>query len=218
MRDHVYSALLAFSLVFGIPLCLAHPSFTILYALMIAMAPLAARGAEYYRSLLGPYVPGREEGADYRWALLGLVPVPFAFMSSWTNWLYGLIAVVVVAVAEETFRAGSVVLLRDQLQLSPWLAIIAANLAWIAYHFVLKPFSLDYLAFLLLGAFVFTLALVKGGLGAAVLAHILSNSLAAWVVVSVTGTAPQQVNLMLGAILVLIALLIGVSGVARKRG
>jgi len=218
MRDHVYSALLAFSLVFGIPLCLADPSFTILYALMIAMAPLAARGAGYYQSLLGPYVPGEESGADYRWALLGLVPVPFAFMSSWTNWLYGLIAVVVVAVAEETFRAGSVVLLRDQLQLSPWLAIIAANLAWIAYHFVLKPFSLDYLAFLLLGAFVFTLALVKGGLGAAVLAHILANSLAAWVVISVTGTSAPQVNLMLGVVLVLIALLIGVSGVARKRG
>ena len=218
MRDHVYAALLAFSLVFGIPLCLADPSFTVMYALMIAMAPLAARGAEYYRSLLGPYVPGREEGADYRWALLGLVPVPFAFMSSWTNWLYGLIAVVVVAVAEETFRAGSVVLLHDQLRLNPWLAIMTANLAWIAYHFVLKPFSLDYLAFLLLGAFVFTLALVKGGLGAAVLAHILANSLAAWVVISVTGTsAPQRVDLMLGAVLVLIALLIGVSGVARKR-
>lgn len=218
MRDHVYAALLSLSLVFGIPLCLADPSFTILYALMIAMAPLAARGAEYYRSLLGPYVPGREEGADYRWALLGLVPVPFAFAFSWMNWIYGLIAVIVVAVAEETFRAGSVVLLKDQLQLDPWLAITIANTAWIAYHFVLKPFSLDYLAFLLLGAFVFTLALVKGGLGAAVLAHILANSLAAWVVISVTGTSAPQVNLMLGVVLVLIALLIGVSGVARKRG
>ena len=217
MRDYAYTALLAFSLVFGIAVCLADPAFTVLYALMIAMAPLATKGVGYYRSLLGRYIPGSEsEKPDYRWALSGILPIPFAYMFSWTDWLYGLIAVIVVAVAEETFRAGSVVLLRDQLQLDPWIAVATANATWIAYHFVLKPFSVDYLVFLLIGAVVFTTALVKGGLGAAVLAHVLSNSLAAWVVISVAKPQPS-VDLMLGAVLVLVALFIGVSGLVGKR-
>ena len=83
VRDYVYSSLLAFSLVFGIALCLAKPEFTILYALMVAMAPLASRGYNYYRSLFGRVLPGREKPGDYRWALLGLIPLPVAtlFMS-----------------------------------------------------------------------------------------------------------------------------------------
>jgi len=187
-----------------------------MYAAMLAFAPLAAKGVEYYRSLLGRYIPGRDsETPDYRWALLGLLPVPLAYAFSWTDWIYGLIAVVVVAVAEETFRAGAVVLLRDQMRMDPWVAITTANGAWIMYHFVLRPLSLDYLVFLLIGATVFTAALVKGGLGAAVLAHILSNSLAAWVIVSVVGGA-ESVDLMLGATLVLIALFIGVSGLVKR--
>ena len=217
MRDYAYVSLLAFSLVFGIALCLADPAFTAMYAAMLAMAPLATRGVDYYRSLLGRYLPGSEsDKPDYRWALLGVLPIPFAYMFSWTDWILGTVAVIVVAVAEETFRAGSVVLLRDQMRVDPWIAIAVANGAWIAYHFVLKPFSVDYLVFLLIGAVVFTTALVKGGLGAAVLAHVLSNSLAAWVAISVAKATPQ-IDLMLGAVLVLVALFIGVSGLVGKR-
>jgi len=200
VRDYAYTAFLAISLVFGIAVCLADTSFTIMYALMIAMAPLASRGVGYYRSLLGEYLPGLEsEKPDYRWALLGILPIPLAYAFSWTDWIFGAIAMIVIAVAEETFRAGSVVLLRDQLRLDPWIAIAVANGAWIMYHFVLKPFSLEYLVYLLFGAMIFTLALVKGGLGAAVLAHLLSNTLAAWVVISVSGQPEPQIDLMLSS-------------------
>lgn len=214
MKDPVYTMLLAFSLIFGITLALADASFVVLYAILIALSPLASRGLDYYRSI-SEYVDIHQD-YDYRYALLGLLPLSLMVEFSWTDMLLGSIALIVVAVAEETFRAGSVVLLRDQIGLPGNLAIVTANAAWISYHFIQKPYDPHYLVFLIFGAIIFTIALIFGGIGAAVLAHILSNSLATWIAISVSGTA-QTVDITLGGILALIVFLIGVSGFARKR-
>ena len=214
MKDPVYTLLLAFSLVFGVALALADPSFVVLYALLIALSPLASKGLDYYRSLVNEYIEV-DERYDYRYSLLGFLPLAFMVEFSWADVIMGSIALIVVAVAEETFRAGSVVLLRDQIGLPGNLAIITANAAWISYHFIQRPYDLHYLVFLVFGAIIFSLALIMGGIGAAVLAHILSNSLATWIAISVSGTV-QTVDLTLGGILALIVFLIGVSGFAKR--
>ena len=214
MKDPVYAFFLTFSLVFGIALALAQPSFVVLYSLLLALSPFAARGLEYYRSIFREDIGLLEsEGYDYRFALLGLLPLPLAVNFSWTDTIFGGMALIVIATAEETFRAGAVTLLKDRMNVDGWFAIVIANMAWIMYHFIQKPFTFGYFVFLLFGAMIFSLVLVMGGIGAAVLAHTLSNSLATWIALSVSGA--KTVDITIGGILVLILFIVGVSGFAR---
>ena len=209
--DRVYGFLFAVALVAGIPAMLAEPSLAVLYVIMISFAGFASRGVAYYRRLFSRSIGGVSSG-DPKYALLGFLPASLGLFFSWTtDLLLGLAVAVLVAVAEETFRAGAVVVLRNT-GLSGYSAVVAANVAWVAYHFVLHEFSFFYLFYLAVGAVVFTFVLVKAGVGVAALAHLLANGFAAWVAVSSSSASGSTTSLAFGAFVVVFALLLGVSG------
>ena len=221
--DKIYTVLLTFTFIFSIPLCIRFPEYTILYALMIIFSPLALQGTEIYRKVLGKILPGRETGNEYTWSFMGFVPGLFAVLAEWGSvntavLMFGAIAAIMVAVSEETFRAGSIVyLLRTGLK--PQYAIVIANAMWILFHFAIRPFDLFYFLFLSVAAIVFTFVLVKGGLGAAVLAHILSNSLASWIVLSTYNLGMGDLSYSSLAILMIIVFMIPlIGGIVKWQG
>jgi len=86
-----------------------------------------------------------------------------------------------VAVAEEAFRAAMISYLEGLgiFEKSLWLRALAANILWLAFHFVQRPFDpwayRWYIAWLFISGLVMTFVLIKAGLGAAVAVHWLVN-------------------------------------------
>ena len=216
--DRALGFLFALAAVGGIPLALAGPTCAFLYVFMFFSAPFAIRGWHFICRVLG-----ERPRIDYRWALLGLIPVAFSpLTASWGDVL-GAIALVVVAIAEEFFRAGAAVLthyLMEDVGLRgrPFavLSLIVANLLWIAYHGVHRDLTGGYVLFLVVCATVFSLALVKGGLGAACLAHILTNALASWVVLS-TYLPSETGEVFVSGLLIVVVVAVVMYAVARGR-
>jgi len=216
MQDKIYLALLAISLIFSIPVCLRFPEYSILYSIMIFYFPFALTGLKMYRRSLGKLVPGREVGNQYLYALLGLPLGLLAFLGEWQNLsalvIYGAIVIILVAVAEETFRAGSIVLFSKFLKIDVMWSIFFANLSWILFHFAIRPFNLWYFVFLCIAAVVFTVCLIKGGLGTAVLAHIISNSIASWIVLTTYSVGTATLSYSSLAVLMVIVFAIPILG------
>lgn len=216
MRDYIYISLFSFSLVFGVYLALLDIRFSVLLLVMYAFAPMAIKGLDLYQSTFEQLTGiEREAYPKYQYALLGLIPAFLASFASWEFMLVGGIASIVIAVAEETFRAGAFTLLKQDLDLDPALSLVTANVAWLLFHFAQRPFDLLYAFWLFLCAILFSIALTKGGLGTAVLAHILTNSLAQWIVLSAVGGS-AGFDVMLLVIIIIAIFTIAMIGGMKK--
>jgi len=213
MRDPVYMSLLAFTLIFGVWAALVEPAVTILIVVAYALSPLAVSGLGDYQHVFGEMTGiSGENKPRYEFAMLGVIPAILANVASWSSLATGAILAVVVAVSEETFRAGAYTLLRRQMYFPPVVALLTANGAWLMYHFAQRPFDLMYAVWLAICAIVFSAVLVKGGLGAACLAHVLTNSMAQWISLAAYGSGEQGITVGALALVVLVVFAISMIG------
>jgi len=91
---------------------------------------------------------------------------------------------VLVAITEETFRATMMnfttqfVKLRDK-QAEKTVSVVLAVGLWLLFHFIQRPFDVIlyrwYIIWLFASGLVMTYVMIKAGLGAAVLCHLLIN-------------------------------------------
>jgi len=92
---------------------------------------------------------------------------------------------VIVAVAEECFRAACMILTDSAYQhyyhkpINMWLKIIVANCLWLLFHFIQRPFDpfayKYYILWLFISGLLLGYLVEKAGLGSAALAHFLVN-------------------------------------------
>ena len=217
MKDPIYMSLLAFTLIFGIWTALVFPETSILIFIAYALSAPAIAGINEYQRCF-EHITGisGEKRPRYEYAILGVIPAILAQSLSWTTIATGAILAVVVAVSEETFRAGSFILLKKNMQFPPEISLLIANGAWIAYHFAERSFNISYAGWLIICAFIFSIALVKGGLGAACLAHILTNSMGQWISLTAYGEQAPPISAL--ALAILIIFMIAVAGGSMKWG
>lgn len=199
-RDKLYITLFFAAMIAGLYFSLASP----LYLLGFNANTLMISGVIFTVCSANWVMKARPVDEQAGYAALCLIPIALRavlqlpFFGSWGEALgdaatwqqqvgYALQVAglwLLVSVAEEAFRAALMNLaevfqrFRDR-EINLWWRALFANSAWILFHFVQRPFDpwtyRHYIVWLFISGLVMTYALVKAGLGASVLIHLLTN-------------------------------------------
>ena len=188
-KDKTAITLFALNLLFGIWICLStsgSPLNSDIQTLWLVSLTCTFLALNWF---------DRKE--DLQWSSLAIIPIALRLLltsnifSSWSRMfqtiyltLYIIGVWIIVAFAEESYRAAITTfakVITENIKVKIinryqtfWQDIIAVG-SWLLFHFIQRSFNWLYFAWLVVSGFILQIILRKGGLGAAVLAHVIVN-------------------------------------------
>ena len=178
-RDKTALTFLVLNLLFGIWICLATTTEQVnadIQTLWLVGLTCTLLGLNWFN---------RRENIEY--ASLAIVPIAVRLLltnkifTTWVNFFVTIISAlyvigvwIIVAFAEETFRATMVNVAKIKIK-DAYLQDLIAVGSWIIFHFIQRSFNWLYFLWLIVAGFVLQYIMRKGGLGASILAHVVIN-------------------------------------------